>query len=139
MLQRMGFFEDAARLRRVWTTLYKPGRVSRMPARLLAGAERVVPDVVDEVAFQTRRNLAHRALVDILPFTRDDQRAILQGARLLSQRQPERVDLPPRFLVSAGSYALAEQAAPAASLSSTLTRLLNERRPSTEPLREQAA
>jgi DNA-binding NarL/FixJ family response regulator len=68
--------------------------------------DRGIPEVVDEIAFQTRRNLAQRALADILPFTREDERAIRAGARELEQGIIQS-DLPPRYLVSAASYALA--------------------------------
>jgi hypothetical protein len=72
----------------------------------LQTADTVIPQIVDEIAFQTRRNLGQKALVNIIPFSRDDERAIQAGARQLVQgRVP--TDLPPRFLVSASSYALA--------------------------------
>lgn len=106
MLRRLGFGRDADRLRQVWETLYNPRRFHRLPARLLMTSGQVIPHVVDEIAFQTRRNLAQRALVDILPFDPDDERAIRIGARQLTEgRIPE--NLPPRHLVSAASYALA--------------------------------
>ena len=105
MMRRMGFMADAARLTRVWKTLYRPGQFNRLPVRLLATADRLIPELVDEIAFQPRRNLAHHALADVIPFTADDQAAILDaGSRLASGRSVE--NLPPRFLVSASSYAL---------------------------------
>ena len=107
MLRRQGFDEDAARLERIWGSLYRPERGHRIPGMLLSSARTVIPQVVDETMYQTRRNLAQRAVADIIPFTRDDQAAILHGARLLEQRRGDRVDLPPRFLLSAASYALA--------------------------------
>lgn len=107
MLRRMGFTDHATRLRRVWQTLYNPRRFHRLPVRLLTTSDRLIPQVVDEIAYQTRRNLAHRALADILPFRAEQEQAIRAGARLLAQGQAIRVDLPPRHLVSAASYALA--------------------------------
>lgn len=107
MLRRMGFTADANRLRRVWQTLYNPDRFHRLPARLLMTSGQLIPHIVDEIAYQTRRNLAHRALADILPFRGQDEQAILAGARQLAQGTAARVDLPPRHLVSAASYALA--------------------------------
>ena len=106
MLRRMGFHPEAERLRRVWEALYNPRRFHRLPARLLTTAEQVIPQVVDEIAFQTRRNLAQHALVDILPFTQEDEQAIRAGARRLIHGQ-RAGPLPPRHLVSAASYALA--------------------------------
>jgi hypothetical protein len=51
------------------------------------------------------RNLAQRALADILPFTREDQQAIRAGATRLAKGQAP-AGLPPRHLVSAAAYAL---------------------------------
>ncbi|MBD2034846.1 hypothetical protein H6F76_07335 [Leptolyngbya sp. FACHB-321] len=106
MLRQIGFGAEGDRLQRVWQTLYNPNRAHRIPATLLQTADTVIPQIVDEIAFQTRRNLGQKALVNIIPFSRDDERAIQAGARQLVQgRVP--TDLPPRFLVGASSYALA--------------------------------
>jgi hypothetical protein len=51
------------------------------------------------------RNLAQRALADILPFTHEDQQAIRAGATRLAKGQAP-AGLPPRHLVSAAAYAL---------------------------------
>lgn len=108
MVRRLGFTQEAERLSRVWDTLYRPaGQPHRLPQRLLASSGHLIPQVVDEIAFQTRRNLAHRSLADIIPFSLQDEVAIRAGARQLGQGLvPD--DLPPRQLVSAASYALAE-------------------------------
>lgn len=108
MVRRLGFTRDAERLNRVWDTLYRPAVAGhRLPQRLLASSNQLIPEVVDEIAFQTRRNLAHRSLSDIIPFRPEDEAAIKTGARQLGQGLvPD--DLPPRQLVSAASYALAE-------------------------------
>ncbi|MGZ2745179.1 hypothetical protein [Burkholderia stagnalis] len=105
MLRRLGFGADATRLLRVWQGLYRASAGHRIPAPLMTSAPRLIPEVVDEIAFQTRRNLAQRALVDIIPFHPDDEAAIRDGARRLAAgRAP---DLAPRHLVSAAHYALA--------------------------------
>jgi len=104
MLRRMGFGRDATRLLRVWQTLYRPSAGHRIPTPLMTSAPRVIPEVVDEIAFQTRRNLAQRALADIIPFRREDEDAIRAGARRLAAEHA--ADLPPRHLVSAAHYAL---------------------------------
>ena len=106
MLRRMGFVEEEARLKRVWKGLYQSAKVRRLPARLVQTAGRVIPDVVDEIAFQTRRNLAQRALADIIPFTHADQARIKAGAQQLTENKIPQ-NLPPRHLVSAAGYALA--------------------------------
>lgn len=126
MLDRMGFARDARSLLRVWRTLYRPERGHRMPGGLLRGARRAIHEVVDETMFQTRRNLAQRAVADIIPFTRDDQAAILRGARQLTAGATDRVELPPRHLVSAASYALASGLIDPRRLSEAVTGRLAE-------------
>jgi hypothetical protein len=128
MLRRLGFARDARRLERAWRELYDPRGGARIPPRLLASADRVIPEVVDETAFQTRRNLAHRALADILPFGPADEAAIKAGAaRLARGRVP--ADLPPRHLVSAAGDALNTGRIPPPRLAELVVGHLNERRP----------
>lgn len=127
MLRRLGFDAPAARLRRVWEDLYNPRRFNRLPARLLATSSRMIPEVVDEVAFQTRRNLAQRALADIIPFTAEDQRAIAAGARTLAGGGVPR-NLPPRHLVSAAGYAMANGRIAPRLLADRVIDLLNQSR-----------
>ena len=104
MMRRIGFVREAARLLRVWQGLYRSESGHRIPAPLMTSAPRLIPEVVDEIAFQTRRNLAQRALVDVIPFTRADEEAIRDGARRLGEGRE--TALPPRHLVSAAHQAL---------------------------------
>jgi len=128
MLRRMGFGAEAARMERVWRRLYDPRRYPRLPAVLLGTAGALVPQIVDEIAFQTRRNLAHRALIDVIPFRTGDEEAIREGARLLVEgRVP--ADLPPRHMVSAAAYALATGRTSPPSLIRLVIGRLVERRP----------
>ena len=111
MLSRMGFADDARDVERVWRELYDPRKGHRLPPALLESMPRVVPHVVDEVAFQPRLALGQRALADVIPFTRADQAAIRRGAiELAAGRIP--AGLPPRFMVSASGMALAMGADP---------------------------
>jgi len=104
MMRRIGFTREAARLLRVWQGLYKSSAGLRIPPPLMVSAPRLIPEVVDEIAFQTRRNLAQRALVDVIPFQREDEEAIRDGARALERGKAPA--LPPRHLVSAAHQAL---------------------------------
>ena len=125
MLRRMGFTRDAERLVRVWNDLYNARQINRLPARLLSTSNRLIPEVVDEIAFQTRRNLAHRSLADIIRFDREDEQAIRAGAKTLARGQiPE--ELPARHLVSASGYALSEGRVSPRLLSDRVVDRLNE-------------
>jgi hypothetical protein len=105
MVRRMGFADEADRIEKVWRELYNPKRGHRIPEALVAAAPRVVVDVVDEIAYQPRRNLAQHALADAIPFRRDDETAIRRaGVSLAAGRLP--TDLPPRFYVTASHVAL---------------------------------
>lgn len=119
MLRRMGFASDATQLLRVWQALYRAESGHRIPTGLMASAPHLIPEVVDEIAFQTRRNLAHQALVDVIPFGRADQNAILEGARRLQGGQP--TGLPPRHVVSAAHYALESGRIPPQRLAHVVT------------------
>ena len=105
VLRRMGFRTEANRVRRTWKGLYDPRSGHRMPARLLSNARSLIPQVVDEIVFQPRRNLGQRALVDVIRFKKSDERHIRLGAHHLIHGKMLK-DLPPRFVVSASRYAL---------------------------------
>lgn len=123
MMRRMGFPADAAKAREVWRDLYGRADHGRIPRPLLLTADSVIPAVVDEIAFQPRRNLAQRALVDVIRFTREDEARIRRGAmHLVEGRLP---DLPPRFLVSASRFALT-MGARATPLSDAVIRHLSQ-------------
>lgn len=126
MLRRMGFPRHAGRLTQVWNTLYSPTRGHRLPARLLASADRAIPQVVDEIAYQTRRNLAQRALADIMPFTGDDEQAIREAAHQLARGAINAITVPPRHLVSAAAYALGGGRVNPARLSRQVIEKLNQ-------------
>lgn len=127
MLRRMGFAAEAQRIRRVWRTLYGPHlSQAKIPAVLLATAERVIPLVVDEIAHQPRRGLAQRTLVDVVPFTAADQQTVLRAAESIA-RGALPAALPPRFAVSAARYAFDRQLAPAARIAATVLTQLARR------------
>lgn len=123
MLDRMGFPQDSARLAALWDELYDIRRGHRIPATLLREAPRIVPAVVDEIAFQPRRALAERSLATILPFGGADQAAIRRAGLALRHGRPVAAGLPPRFLVCAALYAI-EAGADTTRLHRTMLELL---------------
>jgi hypothetical protein len=106
MLRRMGFEEESARVTKVWKQLYRPAAGHRIPKRLLSTSKQSITHIVDEVAYQPRRNLAQRALADVIQFTPEHERNIRHGSEQLANGIVPK-DLPPRFLVSASRHALA--------------------------------
>jgi hypothetical protein len=127
----MGFSREAEKLRRVWQQLYNPKQFHRLPPRLLQTADQIIPQLVDEIAFQTRRNLAQRALADIIPFNPETEQAIRDGARQLADNKIPL--LPPRHLVSAASYALATGKIPPRQLATLVIEHLNQLSPQVIP------
>jgi hypothetical protein len=112
MLDRMGFPRHAAEARTVWRSMYSRfAHGARIPRGVLETAERIIPHVVDEIAYQTRRGLGQRALADVVPFRLEDQREIEQAARHLARGQVPSA-LPARFAVSASRYAFDRSMAP---------------------------
>ncbi len=106
MLRRMGFEGESARVTKVWKQLYRPAAGHRIPKRLLSTSKQSITHIVDEVAYQPRRNLAQRALADVIQFTPEHERNIRHGSEQLANGIVPK-DLPPRFLVSASRHALA--------------------------------
>jgi hypothetical protein len=105
MVRRMGFLEEAARIEKLWRQLYDPKRGHRAPEALIAAAPRAAIEIVDEIAYQPRRNLAQHALADAIPFHREDETTIRRaGVAIAAGRLPK--DLPPRFYVTASQIAL---------------------------------
>ncbi len=133
MLERMGFPEEGRRLERVWRRLYDPARGHRIPADLLREAPRLVPAVVDEIAYQPRRALAERALATVIPFGRGDQARIRRAGLLLRHGRPA-PDLPPRHLVCAARYAIEAGADLPGLHIALLTRLAPADGPAAKPL-----
>ena len=130
MLRRMGFEHHAERLDRVWRRLYDVRRYHRLPRRLVSSATVLLPQVVDEVAYQTRRNLAHRSLADVIRFRPEDEEAIRAGTRRLIEGGMPDTALPPRHLVSAASCALASgRIQPTALSRRVVARLASEHPP----------
>lgn len=125
MVRRMGFEEQCLKMKKVWTTLYKPQTGHRIPKLLMESASYLIPHVVDEIAFQPRRNLAQRGVADVIQFNIEDEREIRKGARALVKGIVP-TELPPRFLVSASRYALQEWGANPRMLSRTVVQHLTQ-------------
>ncbi|RKH95247.1 hypothetical protein D7Y27_31810 [Corallococcus sp. AB004] len=120
MLRRMGFQRRACDVRDNWDRLYRSRLpYARIPKLLLVTAARLIPHVVDEIAFQPRRGLAQRALVDVVPFWPSDQERIDRGAESLARGHIP-PGLPPRHVVSASREALERRLAPPERISRTV-------------------
>jgi hypothetical protein len=120
MVRRMGFKQHAQRMQNIWASLYaRHVPRGRVPPVLIATATRLIPHVVDEIAYQPRRNLGQRALVDVVPFTAADEQAIHRAAPMIGRGTlPQQ--LPPRFAVSASRYAFERRMGTAQGISRTV-------------------
>ena len=106
MLRRMEFPREARRLEGLWKALYASAAMRRVPQDLRASAKVAVPLMVDEIAYQPRRMLAQRGLVDIIRFSTSDQARIEKGGKAFKAgRVP---NLPPRWLIGAARLAIAD-------------------------------
>ncbi|RKG62285.1 hypothetical protein D7X30_02935 [Corallococcus sp. AB011P] len=120
MLRRMGFQRRACDVRDNWDRLYRARLpFARIPRLLLSTAARLIPHVVDEIAFQPRRGLAQRALVDVVPFWPSDQERIDRAAESLARGHIP-PGLPPRHVVSASREALERRLASPERISRTV-------------------
>ncbi|NOK22951.1 hypothetical protein [Corallococcus carmarthensis] len=120
MLRRMGFPRQARDVYDNWNRLYRARLpFARIPRMLLCTARRLIPHVVDEIAFQPRRGLAQRALVDVVPFWPSDQERIDRAAESLARGHIP-PGLPPRHVVSASREALERRLAPPEQISRTV-------------------
>jgi hypothetical protein len=119
MLRRMGFARESKAAQGVWHHLYTPHLPGRLPPILVRTAPRVIPHVVDEVAYTTRRGLAQKALVDVVPFTQRDEQTIQSAAAAIARgRVPP--ELPSRFAVSASRVAFERRLARPAAIATTV-------------------
>lgn len=121
MLRRMGFQEKSRQLADIWTTLYRDAAQRRLPKDLMASAAKIIPVVVDEIAYQPRRMLAERGLADVIRFDSKAQKQILVGARHFRKGRIPR--LPPRWLIGAARTAI-EKGADARRVGDLLTKSL---------------
>ncbi|MHA7634050.1 hypothetical protein [Corallococcus sp. M7] len=120
MLRRMGFQRRAKDVCDNWNRLYRARLpYARIPRLLLYTAARLIPHVVDEIAFQPRRGLAQRALVDVVPFWHSDQERIDRAAESLARGHIP-PGLPPRHVVSASREALERRLASPERISRTV-------------------
>jgi hypothetical protein len=126
MLQRMGFPSEAKATAQVWRKLYGAHAPGRMPQALLASAPQLIPHVVDEIAFQPRRGLAHKTLADIVCFSARDEGLIRRSARSIAAGvMPS--ELPARFVPSASRYAFECRLASPAKIARTVLQELARR------------
>ena len=113
MLRRMGFPEEARKLAGVWGRLYDPRRGHRIPPVLYASVGRLVPAVIDEIAYQPRRALGQHALADAIPYTRANEASVRRAGIAIANGSVPR-DLEPRLYISASRFALESGAKPEA-------------------------
>lgn len=105
LLRRMGFEEEAAGYRRLWTRLYPSGRAGSIPRPLLETFPEANAIVLDAVCYRPFAALGGKCLSEVLPFQRKEQQMIEETAgRLAAGTDPGII--PGRFLIGASRVAL---------------------------------
>jgi hypothetical protein len=105
LLRRMGFAEEAAAYRRLWTRLYPSAAGSTIPRALLDSFPEANALVVDAVCYRPFAALGDKRLSEVLPFQRKEQQMIEETAgRLAAGTDPGII--PGRFLIGASRVAL---------------------------------
>ena len=105
LLRRMGFEEEAAAYRRLWTRLYPSARAGTIPRPLLETFPEANAIVVDAVCYRPYAALGGKRLSEVLPFQHKEQQMIEETAgRLAAGTDPGII--PGRFLIGASRVAL---------------------------------
>jgi hypothetical protein len=105
LLRRMGFEEDAAAYRRLWTRLYPDGRRGTIPRRLLDTFPEASAVVIDAVCFRPFAALGDKRLADVLPYQHKEQQIVEEASRRLAAGTDPGI-IPERFLIGAARIAL---------------------------------
>jgi hypothetical protein len=105
LLRRMGFEEDAAAYRRLWTRLYPDGRAGNIPRRLLDTFQEASAVVIDAVCFRPFAALGDKRLADVLPYHHKEQQIVEEASRRLAAGTDPGI-VPERFLIGATRIAL---------------------------------
>lgn len=105
LLERMGFPDEAARMRAAWLRLYPEPSRGTMPAALIATHPEAIALVVDTICFTRYESLGQQSLAESLRFQVKDQTMIDEAARRLAAGTDPGV-VPPRFLIASAREAL---------------------------------
>jgi hypothetical protein len=105
LLRRMGFADEAASYRRMWTRMYPNSRSGNIPAPILDTFEEAHRIVVDTICFQPYKELGNRSLAQVIDFKPTQQLMIEEAARRLAVGTDPGI-IPARFLIGAARVAL---------------------------------
>jgi hypothetical protein len=105
LLRRMGFEEDAAVLRRMWTRTYPTSRGGTIPRSIISTFADAHAVVVDAICYTPFPSLGNRTLAQVLRFEAKEQQMIEEAARRLALGTDPGV-VPERFLIGAARFAL---------------------------------
>jgi hypothetical protein len=105
LLRRMGFEDEAAAYRRLWTRLYPDGRAGNIPRALLDSFADANALVIDAVCFRPFPSLGGRSMREILPYAHKEQQIVEEAAgRLAAGTDPGII--PERLVIGAARVAL---------------------------------
>lgn len=108
LLQRMGFPQEAAAFRALWTRMYPPPSEAEIPRAMLASFPEANRLVVDTICFQPYSQLGSgpgKRLADVVRFRPEHQKMVEEAASRLARGTDPGI-IPARYLVSASRWAV---------------------------------
>jgi hypothetical protein len=105
LLRRMGFEDEAAAYRRLWTRLYPDGRAGNIPRALLDSFADANALVVDAVCFRPFPSLGGRSMREVLPYAHKEQQIVEEAAARLAAGTDPGI-IPERLVIGAARVAL---------------------------------
>jgi len=105
LLRRMGFEEEAAAYRRLWTRMYPSVRGGNIPQRLLDTFPEANAVVVDAVCFRPFPSLGGKSLREVLPYAAKEQTIVEEAASRLAAGTDPGI-IPERLVIGAARVAL---------------------------------
>ncbi len=105
LLRRMGFPEDAEKIRRAWLRIYPDTSDSTIPDPVLNTFQEANREAVDEMCYQPYPSLGNKSLAQVMVFRPKEQAMVEEAARRLAAGTDPGI-VPERFMIGAARFAL---------------------------------
>lgn len=126
LLERMGFPNEAAAFRELWSILYSSAQRTSIPESMLASFDEASRIVVDEICYSPYPELGDKSLARVVSFNTIHDRMTREAAGRIANGNDPGV-IPARFLVGAARWALDRQLSSPAEITRAFYNALNWR------------